>query len=50
MASNSIKGITIQIEGKTSGLVSELKKADSALKTTQNALRDVTNLHFARTI
>ena len=27
MASNSIKGITIQIEGKTSGLVNELKKA-----------------------
>ena len=41
MASNSIKGITIQIEGKTSGLVNELKKADSALKTTQSALRDV---------
>ena len=41
MASKSIKGIVIEIEGKTSGLVSELKKADSALRTTQSALRDV---------
>lgn len=41
MASNTIKGITIQIEGKTSGLVNELKKADAALKQTQSALRSV---------
>lgn len=41
MASKRIKGIVIEIEGKTSGLVSELKKADAALRTTQSALRDV---------
>lgn len=40
MASNTVKGIVIEIEGKTSGLVNELKKADSALRTTQSALRE----------
>lgn len=36
-----IVGITIDIAGKTSGLVSSLKSADSALQTTNNALKSV---------
>ena len=37
----SIKGITIQINGDTSGLSSSLREADSALKTTQSQINDV---------
>ena len=36
-----IQGITIEIAGKTSGLVSSLKDADKALSATQAALRQV---------
>lgn len=37
----NIKGITIEIAGKTSGLVDSLKTADSALKKTNDALKAV---------
>lgn len=37
----TIKGITIEIAGKTSGLVDSLKQADSALKSTNDALKAV---------
>lgn len=40
MASN-IKGIVIEIEGKTSGLVSALKDVDKQVKDTQTALKKV---------
>lgn len=40
MASN-IKGIVIEIEGKTSGLVKSLKDVDSSIKDTQAALKKV---------
>lgn len=40
MASN-IKGIVIEIEGKTSGLVSALKDVDKSVKNTQTALKKV---------
>ena len=36
-----IQGITIEIAGKTSGLVSSLKEADKALSQTQSALKQV---------
>ena len=36
-----IQGITIEIAGKTSGLVSSLKEADKALGSTQSALKQV---------
>lgn len=41
MASGSIKGITIEIEGKTSGLVKSLKDVNKSLSNTQKALRTV---------
>lgn len=41
MASGSIKGITIEIEGKTSGLVKSLKDVNKSLSNTQKALRVV---------
>ena len=41
MSKGSIKGITIEIEGKTSGLTKALKDADSALAKTEKALKEV---------
>jgi len=41
MSKGSIKGITIEIEGKTSGLTKALKEADSALTKTDKALKEV---------
>lgn len=41
MAKGSIKGITIEIEGKTSGLTKSLKEADAALAKTERALKEV---------
>ena len=37
----SIKGITVQIGGETSGLTAALKKADDALRNTQAELKKV---------
>lgn len=37
----SIKGITVQIGGETSGLTAALKKADDALRSTQSELKKV---------
>ena len=37
-SAKTIKGITIEIEGKTSGLVKSLEDANKALKNTQSAL------------
>ena len=39
--SRSIKGITIEIEGKTSGLVKSLNEANKAIKDTESQLRQV---------
>lgn len=44
MASNRIKGITIEIGGDTTKLTDSLKKVDSSLKTTQADLKDVNKL------
>lgn len=44
MASNRIKGITIEIGGDTTGLQKSLKIVDSALKSTQNNLKDINKL------
>jgi len=44
MASNRIKGITIEINGDTSGLNLALSKVDNALKNTQTYLKDVNRL------
>ena len=44
MASGRIKGITIEIDGDATGLNKALSKVDSALKTTQNNLKDITKL------
>lgn len=41
MASGTIKGITIEIEGKTSGLVKSLGNVNKALSETQKSLRTV---------
>ena len=41
MASGTIKGITIEIEGKTSGLVKSLGDVNKSLSNTQNALKNV---------
>lgn len=41
MAAGRIKGITIEIGGDTTKLVSALSKVDSAIKTTQTNLRDI---------
>lgn len=38
---NTIKGITIEIEGKTSGLTKSLSEVDKQLSTTSKALREV---------
>lgn len=40
MASN-IKGIVIEIEGKTDGLAKSLKEVDKSIKDTQTALKKV---------
>ena len=37
----TIKGITIELEGKTSGLVKSLAEVDKQLKETQDALKQV---------
>jgi phage-related minor tail protein len=44
MASNRIKGITIEIDGNTTKLTDSLKKVDSSLKNTQSQLKDVNKL------
>ena len=44
MASNRIKGITIEIDGNTTKLTDSLKKVDSSLKQTQADLKDVNKL------
>ena len=44
MATNRIKGITIEIGGDTSDLQRSLKEVDKALKTTQNNLKDINKL------
>lgn len=41
MSKSSIKGITIEIEGKSSGLTKALKEADAALAKTEKALKEV---------
>ena len=41
MAAGRIKGITLEIGGDTTKLVSALSKVDSAIKTTQSNLRDI---------
>ena len=40
-SAKNIKGITIEIEGKTSGLVKALEDANKALSRTKSALKDV---------
>lgn len=44
MASNRIKGITIEIGGDTTKLTNSLKDVDKSLKTTQAELKDVNKL------
>lgn len=44
MASNRIKGITIEIGGNTTKLQSALKDVDKQIKSTQNSLKDVDKL------
>lgn len=44
MASGRIKGITIEINGDTTGLQQALSKVDKSLKTTNTALKDVNKL------
>jgi phage-related minor tail protein len=44
MASNRIRGITIEIDGNVTPLTDALKKADKALKDTQSQLNDVNRL------
>ena len=44
MATNRIKGITIEIDGNTSPLSKSLKDVDKSLKDTQNQLNDVNKL------
>lgn len=44
MASGRIAGITIEINGDTTGLVNSMKQVDSQLKQTQTALRDTNYL------
>lgn len=41
MAGGKIVGITIDIEGKSDGLVKSLKEANSSISSTSNALKDV---------
>ena len=40
-SAKTIKGITIEIEGKTSGLVKALEEANKELSRTKSALKDV---------
>lgn len=44
MASNRIKGLTIEIGGDPSGLIDSLKDVDKSLRNTQTQLRDVNKL------
>lgn len=44
MASNRIKGITIEIEGNTTKLTDSLKSVDKSLKNTESELKDVNKL------
>ena len=44
MASNRIKGITIEIEGNTTKLTESLKSVDKSLKSTEKELKDVDKL------
>ena len=44
MGFGRIKGITIEIDGDTTKLVDSIKKVDSQLRQTQNALRDTNRL------
>lgn len=44
MASNRIKGITVEIDGNTVKLQDSLKEVDKSLKTTQTELKDVNKL------
>lgn len=44
MASNRIRGITIEIDGNTTKLTDSLKNVDKSLKDTQNQLKDVNKL------
>lgn len=44
MATNRIKGITIEIGGDTTNLQKSLKAVDSSLKNTQSSLKDVNKL------
>lgn len=44
MASNRIKGLTIELDGDTSGLNHSLKEVDKSLKSTQASLKDVNKL------
>lgn len=44
MASNRIKGITIEIEGNTTKLSESLRQVDKSLKDTQTQLKDVNKL------
>ena len=44
MASNKIRGITIQLDGDTTGLTKSLKDVDKSVKTTKDQLKDVEKL------
>lgn len=44
MASGRVKGITVEIDGDTTGLQDALKNVDSSLKNTQAQLKDVNKL------
>lgn len=44
MASRNIKGITIELDGDTKGLLDSLKKVDKSLKDTQSNLKDIDKL------
>lgn len=44
MASNRIRGITIEIEGNTTKLTDSLKSVDKSLKNTESELKDVNRL------
>lgn len=44
MASNRIRGLTVEISGDTTKLTDSLKKVDSSLKSTQSNLKDVNKL------
>ena len=44
MAGNKIRGITIQLDGDTTGLTKSLKDVDKSVKTTKDQLKDVEKL------